>query len=45
MTADDMRVMLEETMKEKWPGDYSPDPSMADACAAYWNDLCDLYPY
>ena len=43
-TAEDIRIMLQETALEKAPGDYSPDPSMAPACAAYWNDLCDMYP-
>lgn len=43
-TVDGMRIMLEETMKEKDPDDYSPDPSQATECAAYWNHLCDLYP-
>lgn len=44
MTVDDMRVMLTESAREKDPDDYSPDPSLAAACAACWNELCDLYP-
>lgn len=44
MTTDDMRIMLAEHMKEKDPEDYSPDPALAEECAAYWNELCELYP-
>lgn len=44
MTVDEMRIMLTETMHEKWPGDYSPDPDLAPECTAYWNELCDMYP-
>lgn len=44
MTEDDMRITLTETAREKWPGDYSPDPSLARECSVFWNELCDLYP-
>lgn len=44
MTEDDMRITLKESMKEKDQDDYSPDPSMARECAAFWNELCDMYP-
>lgn len=44
MTEDDMRITLTEAAREKDPDDYSPDPSLAAECAAYWNELCDLYP-
>lgn len=42
-TDDDMFIMLTETMKEKDPDDYSPSPSLAHECAAYWNELCAIY--
>jgi hypothetical protein len=44
MTADDMRITLTESQKQKDPDDYSPSPSLCKECAAYWNELCDLYP-
>lgn len=44
MTDDDMRIMLTEHMNEKDPDEYSPDPALAAECAAYWNDLCEMYP-
>lgn len=44
MTAEDMRITLIESAREKDPDDYSPDPSLAPECAAYWNELCELYP-
>lgn len=43
MTEDEMKTMLEEHMKEKFPEDYSPDPAMYKACTTYWNELCDMY--
>ena len=44
MTVDDMRISLIEWNKEKDPGDYCPDPSLARECADYWNHLCDMFP-
>ena len=44
MTDDEMRLDLEETLKEKDPDDYSPDPDLAPECAAYWNELCEMFP-
>ena len=44
MTDEEMRMDLEETMRLKFPDDYSPDPSLYKECAAYWNKLCRLYP-
>ena len=44
MTAEDMRIMLEEIQNQKDANDYSPDPSLAADCAAYWNDLCMRHP-
>lgn len=44
MSADDMRVTLIESAREKDPGDYIPGPSLSSKCAAFWNELCDTYP-
>lgn len=44
MTEEDMFIELTEAQKEKFPDDYSPDPSLAAECAAYWNKLCAMYP-
>lgn len=44
MTEEDMRETLIEHQKEKFPDEYSPDPSLAAECAAYWNELCTMYP-
>lgn len=44
VTDDEMLMELNETMEQKDPGDYSPDPSLYKECAAYWNKLCDAYP-
>lgn len=44
MTEEDMRETLIEHQKEKFPDEYSPDPAMAAECAAYWNELCAMYP-
>lgn len=44
MTDDEMRTTLIEAQKEKFPDDYSPDPSLFRECAAFWNDLCEAYP-
>ena len=44
MTAADMHVMLTEHARDTDPDEFSPDPSLAAACAAYWNELCDMYP-
>jgi hypothetical protein len=43
-TEDDMFLELTETMKQKDPDDYSPDPVLYRECAAYWNQLCSQYP-
>lgn len=43
-TEDDMLLELTETMKQKDPDDYSPSPYLFRECAAYWNELCDMYP-
>lgn len=43
-TEEEMLLELTETMKQKDPDDYSPDPSLYKECAAYWNALCDAYP-
>ena len=40
----DMLRCLIETLREKDPDDYSPDPSLYRECTEYWNELCDLYP-
>lgn len=40
----EMYIELMETQKQKTPGDYSPDPFLFQECAAYWNELCELYP-
>lgn len=39
-----MFVELMETMMQKDRDDYSPHPSLAAECAAYWNELCAMYP-
>ena len=39
-----MKLDLQETRKQKDPGDYSPPVKMYKVCADYWNRLCDLYP-
>ena len=44
MSEEDMRVTLEEILKEKDPDDYSPNPFLFRECAASWNELCDIYP-
>lgn len=44
MTTEEMELDLIESRREADPDDYVPDPSMASECAAYWNELCDLYP-
>ena len=44
MTPEDMRVTLEETRLQCWEGDYVPPVSLYRECAAYWNQLCELYP-
>ena len=44
MTDEAMRILLIETAQEKFPEDYSPDPSLYRECAAYWNELCEAHP-
>ena len=44
VTDAEMLYDLTETQKQKDPDDYSPDQSHASECAAYWNELCELYP-
>lgn len=44
LTVEDMRTNLIEWNKDTDPGDYCPDPSLAEECANYWNQLCDLFP-
>ena len=44
MTVEDMRINLIEWNKDTDPGDYCPDPSLAEECAHYWNHLCDMFP-
>ena len=43
-TEETMLLMLTETIKEKDPEDYSPDPSLYRECMEYWNKLCDVFP-
>ncbi len=45
MTDEDMLALLQEHLLEKDPDDYSPDPSLFRECAAYWNSLCEMYPF
>lgn len=40
----EMKLELEETMKQKDPEDYSPPVSMYRICADYWNSLCERFP-
>ena len=44
MSEEDMLYELTETIRQKDPDDYSPDPYLYRECAAYWNELCALYP-
>lgn len=39
-----MKLELEETMKQKDPGDYSPPVELYKVCADYWNRLCEVFP-
>lgn len=43
-TEEDMYIALVEWNKEKDEDDYCPSPSLYKECAAYWNQLCELYP-
>ena len=43
-TEKEMLIELQESQRQKWPGDYSPDPGLYKVCCAYWNRLCELYP-
>ena len=40
----EMYIELMETQLQKFPEDYSPSPYLFRECAAYWNELCDMYP-
>lgn len=40
----EMLLDLVESEKQKFPGDYSPDPSLYRQCCKYWNQLAELYP-
>ena len=44
MTYYEMKIDLTETMKQKDPDDYSPDPSLYKECCRYWNELCERFP-
>lgn len=43
-TYDDMITELEESAKQKDPGDYSPPAAMYRILTRYWNKLARLYP-
>ena len=43
-TEEEMLTELQESQKQKNPGDYSPDPALFRECAAYWNKLAEMYP-
>lgn len=44
-TEEEMLTELVETLSWKDPEEYSPAPYLYKECAAYWNQLCDMYPY
>lgn len=44
ITNYEMLLCLTESEKQKFPGDYSPDPSLYRQCCKYWNQLAELYP-
>lgn len=44
MTEDEMHTNLEEWQRETDSDEYCPVPDLYMECAAYWNELCDMYP-
>lgn len=44
MTDEEMLLDLAETRRQADPDDYVPDIMLYRECAAYWNELCELYP-
>ena len=43
-TEEEMYTELVEMQKCKNPEDFSPDPALYKECAAYWNQLAEMYP-
>ena len=44
VTEDEMLYNLTEWNKETEKGEYCPKISLYRQCAAYWNQLAELYP-
>lgn len=44
MTDEEMLLDLAETRRQADPDDYVPDIMLYRECAAYWNELCEMYP-
>ncbi len=43
MTTEAMKALLTETETQKFPDDFSPDPSLFRECCEYWNTLYKTY--
>ena len=44
-TPEDMKANLTEWNLARDPGKYCPSVSLYNELAAYWNELCDMYPF
>lgn len=45
MTDEEMLIDLAESRRQSDPDVFVPDIMLYKECAAYWNELCDAYPY